>query len=75
MSKMILNNKWADIMEKKIRNGEPIDETISFLKATQWLIVALMKAKKPFKVYSLTSGVKRITTDTSVCPMCKRQLL
>ena len=39
----------------------------------QWLIQALAKADRLFKVYNLGAGVSRITTETDVCPCCKRK--
>jgi hypothetical protein len=66
----ILNPKWCAEMERKVFSEEPVDITTSFTKATQWLIVMLTKANRGFKVVTLGAGVRRVTTDTQVCPKC-----
>ena len=51
-----------------------IDRTTSFLPAAQWLITFLSGLGIPFKVTNLGAGVKRITTETDICPCCKKKL-
>ena len=62
-------------IETQIANRLPIDETISFNKASQWLITILSKNLIPYKIYNLGAGVKRIVTkDIDTCPCCKHKL-
>ena len=75
MARMIINQKWVDEIVEKERTRSPIDETISFNTASQWLVTFLSLKNFPFKVYNLGAGVKRITTVTDMCPMCKRKLI
>lgn len=69
-----LNPNWLDGMENKIHGKLPVDETVISNLSAQFLISELSKAKRPFKVYNLGAGVKRITTETDVCPCCKKVL-
>ena len=73
MAKMI-NSKWKEKMIEIINSVETLDVTISFNPARQWLIERLTDKGKIFRVYNLGAGVKRITTETSQCPCCKRDL-
>jgi hypothetical protein len=40
--------------------------------AAQALIEWMSKNNIAFKVYNLGAGVKRITSDTDICPCCKK---
>jgi hypothetical protein len=71
---MLLNTKWIARLEPMIYSSTPVDETLSFTKGKQWLVMQLTKANRPFKIYSLGAGVSRITTETDTCPCCKRKL-
>jgi hypothetical protein len=71
---MMINPRWAQGIRDKLNAGGTIDETISFNKAAQWLIEVLSHMNKPFAVYNIGAGVKRITTVTDTCPCCKRKL-
>ena len=70
----VLNPHWCNRLKESINSGQAIDITISYNKAAQWLISELSSRDKPFRVYSLGAGVKRITTDTDICPCCKMPL-
>ena len=81
MARMIINKAWSDSMRDKMDtltlnnlNPSHIDETIRFNKAAQWLITVLSERNIPFTVKNLGAGVKRIYTDVSFCPLCKRKL-
>lgn len=74
MSIIRINPKWMERLQTDIAAHHPIDETISFTPGKQWLIEFLSKKNRPFKVYQLGCGVTRITTDTDVCPCCKKSL-
>lgn len=72
---MELNPKWTDAKKEEIavykRNGQPaIDVTTTCNTAIQWLICQLTAHNIPFKLIQLGAGVKRVTTDTTVCPKC-----
>jgi hypothetical protein len=73
-----LNSVWIDKQREAItaaRANNSIYEIIeSFPKAKTFLITELSTRNIPFVVYSLGSGVVRITTDTTTCPCCKRKL-
>ena len=70
----IISKAWAEGVVAKLDAGEAIDVTTSFNKAIAWLIEVLSRRNIPFKLYQLGAGVKRVTTDTDCCPMCKRKL-
>lgn len=70
----IISETWKSNIISNIQKGIKIDETVSFNKAIQWLIVKLTHHSIPFTLYNLGAGVKRITTDTDTCPCCKRKL-
>jgi hypothetical protein len=72
---MKLNPAWKAEREAEIqtylRDGfQKIDVTSSCNMAIQWLICQLVAHNIPFKVIQLGAGVKRVTTDTTVCPKC-----
>jgi len=69
-----LNLQWIARVNDLILSSNPIDEVTGFMPAKQWLITQLTKAKRPFKLYQLGSGVVRITTNTDACPCCNRKL-
>ena len=69
-----INSAWAKEIVKDVDNLVPIDITISFNKGAQFLISSLSNKNRPFKVYNLGAGVKRITTETDICPCCKRSV-
>lgn len=70
----VVNDLWQNAICKKLEQHQEIDETISFNKAAQYLITLLSHFNRPFKVYNLGCGVKRITTITDQCPCCKANL-
>ena len=69
-----INPAWQADMNSKILQGEEIDTTETFLPCIQWLIVKLSSVCLPYKLYNLGAGVKRLTTNTDVCPCCKQKL-
>ena len=70
----VLNSSWTLAMLDKVNAHEKINTTLNYNIASQWLIMELSKRDIPFKVYNLGAGVKRITTETDVCPCCKKKL-
>ena len=70
----ILNEQWAKETRAKIKAGVGIDETLRHNLPASWLIAQLSNSGRPFKVYNLGAGVKRVTTETDVCPCCKKKL-
>lgn len=71
--RQVLNPKWKDRISELINIGH-IDETNSYNIAIQWIITELTTRGIPFKLFNLGAGVKRITTETDICPCCKRRL-
>ena len=69
-----LNPRWIEQQEHLVESDAPIDRIESLHIAAQALIVLLAKHNRPFKVYNLGGGAKRITTETDICPCCKRTL-
>ena len=67
---MRISTTWRTDILELLDAGQPIDRTISFNKATQWLIMTLSQRGVAFKLINLGAGVKRITTETDVCPKC-----
>lgn len=72
--RQIVNPVWRERIEDLHRRHQPIDEVVKYNPATQWLIGFLAMADVPFRVYNLGAGVKRVTTDATHCPCCKRTL-
>ena len=72
--KRSINPAWIAEMKSKILQGLEIDTTQSFLPCIQWLIIQLSNYGKPYKLYDLGAGVKRLTTNTTTCPCCKKEL-
>jgi len=69
-----VNPAWIQEQLKNLRETGDLDATSSYNPAIQSLIVHLTNIGKPFKIYNLGAGVKRITTKTDICPCCKRKL-
>ena len=69
-----LDTKWVVAIEESLRNWQPINETLTDRLTLQFLILRLLKDGRPFKVYTLGAGGKRITTDTETCPCCNKKL-
>jgi len=69
-----VNPNWLSEKLHTLDYTGELDVTVSYNKAAQSLIEALSVRDKMFKVYNLGAGVKRITTDTEVCPCCKRKI-
>ena len=70
----VVNKAWKNDMESLIFQHQPIDVTISFRPALQWLVIKLSNIGVGFKLHNLGAGVTRITTDTTICPCCKKLL-
>ena len=75
-----INSTWLKALDTDIRNYDrlvsrvPIVRTLSWNLAAQAMIVKLSDADIPFRIYNLGAGVKKITTETDICPCCKRRL-
>ena len=54
--------------------GNSFDVTIQSNSDAKALIEFLSKNNIVFDIYNLGSGVKRITSNTTKCPCCKREL-
>lgn len=76
-----LNPTWKNEVQDKLKayqtapaNGHErpiLTWTVTFNKAAQYLVIKLTEAEIPFRVLNLGVGVKKITTDTTICPKCK----
>ena len=44
--------------------------TLNMNAATQWLIMELDRRNISYRVVQLGAGVKKITTQTDICPKC-----
>ena len=69
-----VNPEWFNEIQLKIESRQIIDQIISFNPGAQAVIACLTRANRAFKVYNLGAGVRRITTNTEICPCCKRKL-
>jgi len=69
-----LNAVWQKNMVEKIHNKEQIEHTTNYNLSIQWLIIKLDANKIPYKLYNLGAGVKKITTNTSICPCCLKEI-
>ncbi len=70
----VINSDWQKEMLAKINAHQPIDVTSGFAKGITWLVEVLTRRGIPFALYNAGAGVKRVTTDTTKCPCCKRVL-
>ena len=71
---LIVSPQWKTRIQEKLACRQRIDETLTHNKAAAWLIAELADRGFPFRVYNLGAGVKRVTTDTDVCPCCRKPL-
>lgn len=69
-----VNPVWIKERKKEILEGRVTDITSSFNRAVQVLITLLVDQNIPYKIYNLGAGVKRLTTNTNICPLCKKTL-
>ena len=69
-----LRQEWCSQMEADVHSSRGVDFTSALNQAIQYTVLQLSQAGRPFKLYNLGAGVKRITTDTDTCPCCKRKL-
>jgi len=73
MAKALITKEWIDNCKKSITE-ESFDMTTMYNNAAQVVIKLFIQCDKPFKLYNLGAGVKRITSETDICPCCKRKL-
>ena len=70
-----VSSQWIENAIAEYKETEIMERTASFNKAIQALIIRLDKEKINFKLYNLGAGVKKITTETDICPCCKKKLI
>lgn len=70
----VLNPKWIESMQAKVGSEAGVNEVLTTPLAIKWLIATLARANRPYRVENLGAGVKRITTNTTTCPCCRRPL-
>ena len=73
MAKALITRENITRLKEDIDKGE-IELTTSYNNWAQTVIKVLALSNRPFKVYNLGAGVKRITTKTDICPCCKRKI-
>ena len=73
MAKAHITQKWIKDSKASIEDGT-FDMTTIYNNAAQIAIKLFVELDKPFKLYNLGAGVKRITSETDICPCCKRRL-
>jgi hypothetical protein len=71
---MILNPKWCAEMDLALAGPGHVTLTSSFTKAIQYLVVRATGLKRAYKVINNGAGVKTFTTETDICPCCKRRV-
>lgn len=59
-----------DRIKEARKHDDVFTITLDVNLAAKWVIRTLAEMNIPFKVIQLGGGVKRITTDTEVCPKC-----
>ena len=73
-----LNHEWingVDIAISKFKaNIQHVEYTLSRVKSKQYLIKKLLENGISYKILNCGVGISCITTDTSVCPLCKRKI-
>lgn len=70
----IINKEWQKKIIGLVNNNQVVDETIAFAPALKWLVLFLSSRDRPYAIHDIGAGVKRITTDTGICPCCKKPL-
>lgn len=70
----VLNPKWVEKMRTQLGQESGVNEVLTTPLAIKWLIAELARANRPYRVEELGAGVKRITTNTTTCPCCRRPL-
>ena len=74
MAGMRVNPQWVTDAVNEYRDYDFVERTTAFNKAIQALIIRFDNLGIMYRLYSLGAGVKKLTTDTDVCPCCKRKL-
>jgi hypothetical protein len=69
-----VNPKWLETVITGYRETDMIDVTETYLPAVKELVRWLSNRGIDFRVYNVGAGVRRVTTETDICPCCKRKL-
>lgn len=65
------NPVWQREQLKKLdADRSTFEITVDMNAAAQWVIMALDQRGIPYRVIQLGAGVKKITTQTNICPKC-----
>jgi hypothetical protein len=68
------NPKWTDKIDldiaEYISNGTPFNRIEPSSMGQKYIIQHLAEKGCTFQVITLGAGVKRITTETTICPKC-----
>ncbi len=54
----------------KVASGVTLEFTTAVPMAMAWLVMYLSDVGISFKLMNLGAGVKKLTTDVSICPKC-----
>ena len=69
-----VNPKWLKAIKEKYAETRSVDVTEVYLPAVQELIKWLSEKNIDYRVYNVGAGVRRVTTQTTICPCCMRKL-
>ena len=76
MLKARLNPKWTAETFDMLRDvaagvrTKPVEHTTAELAGIRWLICTADELQLPYKIIQLGAGVRKFTTDVTVCPKC-----
>jgi uncharacterized protein with PIN domain len=71
---LVLSDAFMEDVNTKIKNHEILIVTTSNNIVIRYVMRNLILNSIPYKLYNLGAGLKTITTDTNICPCCKREL-
>lgn len=66
----ILREDWKKYATEQIRSPRPFELTTTISAAVQFAILKFDECKKPFRLLNLGAGVRKITSETDICPKC-----
>jgi len=73
MPRAHITKEWIDNLRKEIKAGT-FEITTVYNNVIQKAILVFSSEEKPYKLYNMGAGVKKITSNTDTCPCCKRKL-
>lgn len=76
MPRMRLNPAWQHQMSQELaavagnNRIKPVEHTTGEITVVRWLICMADELQVPYKIIQLGAGVRKFTTDTTVCSKC-----